>query len=94
MFLKHLATPIEPFRDPPAGRDTQFEELWSRIMILNLGSRTRGSRLAIFWGSKKRFSKNTFDLELRMFLGNINTKTQRQIPIEDKSVEVFSRERR
>ena len=26
MFLKHLATPIEPFRDPPGGRDPQFEE--------------------------------------------------------------------
>ena len=30
MFLKHLATPIEPFRDPPGGRDPQFEEPWFR----------------------------------------------------------------
>ena len=26
MFLKHLATPIKPLRDPLGGRDPQFEE--------------------------------------------------------------------
>ena len=34
MFLKHLATPIDPFRDPLGGRDPQFEEPWSNRMFL------------------------------------------------------------
>ena len=36
MFLKHLATPIELFRDPPGGRDPQLEEPWFRAGVRNL----------------------------------------------------------
>ena len=34
MFLKHLATPIKPLRDPLGGRDPQFEETWCRLPVV------------------------------------------------------------
>ena len=36
MFLKHLATPIEPFRDPLGGRDPQFEKPWFNPCFANV----------------------------------------------------------
>ena len=40
MFLKHLATPIEPLRDPLGGRDPQFEEpCYKKALLYVIASR-------------------------------------------------------
>ena len=60
-----------------------------RTMVLNLGVATTLELFGYFLGIAEAFFKNTVDLELKISLKNINTKTQRQIPIEDRSTEVF-----
>ena len=60
-----------------------------RTMFLNLGVATSRKLFGYFLGIAEAFLKNTLDLELRISLENINTKTQRQIPIEDRSAKFF-----
>ena len=67
MFLKHLATPMEGFRDPPGGRDPSLK---SPALMHDLNERLlfseKTNRLYFSCGNK------TYNLEVFVFFCNLN----------------------